>query len=408
MGKKPSKKEPGITLKEELKQIVPWGRDAYDDDGYEEDSDSDSDPSLGQTGQWGSQHKAEWSKAHNKRLTKKKRSPKEEEKRENKALGGTPKKGARSSPRQRRRLGERRQLTPMPYGMPLFNLKSDMPSPKKLDFDSTGPLTPPPTPSPTSPSPPPVMPATTSLKPVRSAPPPPVTSTAPISKVASARVKSSHPKKLPAPSAPVQLTPRPPQVMSTSNHALPLSYPQSNGSLPTEQLRRSLAGPTPLSKVEAGLGASPGGRIPPHHLPSQNLAMQVMQGSQSRVEEEKEEEEVKESDSDDDSFTSSSEENDSDTSDTEESSEEEEDSMVHATKVEAPQHVTIPMRPMMAMNRGMFGARRAKQAMMRMKVARYPRILRRPIVNLDTIDEVRDEVIHETVSYKVSQSEYVH
>ena len=112
------------------------------------------------------------------------------------------------------------------------------------------------------------------------------------------------------------------------------------------------------------------------------------------------EEEEQQSDSTD-SFTDSSEEEEEDTesSDTGESSDEEDDSMVKATHVEAPSHISIPMRPIMAKNKAMFGARAARQAMMRMKAARYPRILRRQIIKLDTIEEDKFEKVHQTVSH---------
>lgn len=154
--------------------------------------------------------------------------------------------------------------------------------------------------------------------------------------------------------------------------------------------------PSPIALGKRG--GHPGSlpvKTPPHQLPSQHLALQKRQITRQEAVEEEEEE----SDSDDDSFTSSSEEGES--SETEESSEEDEDSMVQATRVEAPRHVSIPMRPLMAMNKG-FGARKAKQAMMRMKVQRYPRILRQPIIKLDTIEEVRDEIVHQMVSHAVA------
>ena len=89
----------------------------------------------------------------------------------------------------------------------------------------------------------------------------------------------------------------------------------------------------------------------------------------------------KEEDSDD-SFTSSSdEETESSEDDSSGSDNEEED------------------RPIMARNMGIHGARIAKEVMQRMKNQRYPSIFRKPIVTLDTVIEVRHEIVYEAVSF---------
>lgn len=417
LGKKPMMKKPGLSLKEELLEKS-WGRDAYDND---DASNSDE----GESKQRPSHHKISRSKVHPKQLSKKKRSSKVEDRKLPAMLGGYG-----SSPRQKRKLlGEQRQLTPYPANAPLFTLKSDMPVPKKLDFDSDSPSSPPVSPSATTPSATshatpttphvqttsaqpytitPLKQATSDnsvLKPVRPAPPPPQPSTAPppkpstapIAKVASARTKrpmaakpvqqpvnnrpntqdSSPPSPAPPPPTPLPPTPPPPSPPSYRTIARPLSS--------ADALDRQ------RDRLEAQLL---------RQLGSQNHAIKKQT---SGTNEEKEDDEDM-SDSSDESLTDSSEEEDDDddeeeeTSDTEESSDDEDGSMVEATRVEAPRHVTIPMRPIMAKNKAMLGARAAKNAMMRMKSARYPRILRRQVIKLETIDEVRYEKIHETVS----------
>ena len=85
-------------------------------------------------------------------------------------------------------------------------------------------------------------------------------------------------------------------------------------------------------------------------------------------------------DSDDSSFTSSSDEETESSESGDGSDDEEED------------------RPIMARNMGIHGARIAKEVMQRMKNQRYPSIFRKPIITLDTVLEVRHEIVYETVS----------
>lgn len=85
-------------------------------------------------------------------------------------------------------------------------------------------------------------------------------------------------------------------------------------------------------------------------------------------------------DSDDSSFTSSSDEETESSESGDRSDDEEED------------------RPIMARNMGIHGARIAKEVMQRMKNQRYPSIFRKPIITLDTVLEVRHEIVYETVS----------
>ena len=358
-GKIRPKKQSGMTLKEEL--LSSRGRDAYDDDGDEEGSDEEVRQAARRTG-----NRLARNKVNPKQLSKKKRSVKVEDLRGIK--GSAMLEGYKtSSPRVRKKLGEQRQLTPYPSNAPLYNIKSDLPTPKTLDFDSDDPVSPPPPSSPVQQTKsqlqrqaaPPV------LKPVRPAPQPPRTSSAPIAKAVSTRGK-----RAPAPQSPPQqpVTNRPSQP--GSNNAAPIAKPLLEA----------------LNKQQDNSGA-----LAPHQFASQHF---VLRKQTSTVEKAKEEEE--ESDSTD-SFTDSSEE-ETETSETDESSDEDADSMVTATHVEAPSHVTIPMRPISAKNKALFGARAARQAMMRMKAARYPRILRKQIVKLDTIDENKFERIHQTVS----------
>lgn len=355
-----------MNLKEEL--LSSCGRDAYDDDGDEEVSDEEVRQAARRTGS-----KLARSKVNPKQLTKKKRSAKVEDLRGIK--GSAMLEGYKtSSPRVRKKLGEQRQLTPYPSNAPLYNIKSDLPTPKTLDFDSDEPVSPPPPPSPVqqTKSQPQQQATPAVLKPVRPAPQPPKTTSAPISKAVSTRGRRPPPPKSP-PQQPVAN--RPTQLNGT-NGAAPIAKP----------LLEALNKQTENSGILA-----------PRQFASQHFVLRRQMPTVEKVVEKEEEEE---SDSTD-SFTDSSEEEEeeTETSETDESSDEDADSsMVKATHVEAPSHISIPMRPISAKNKALFGARAARQAMMRMKAARYPRLLRKQIVKLDTIDENKFEKIHQTVS----------
>ena len=364
LGKIPfAKKSSGMNLKEEL--LSSCGRDAYDD--VDEEGSDEDRAELRQATRRPSNRIAR-SKVNPKQLSKKKRSAKVEDFRGIK--GSAMIEGYKaSSPRVRKKLGEQRQLTPYPSNAPVYNIKSDLPVPKSLDFDSDDPVSPPPPPSPvqqTKSQQRQAAPAV--LKPVRPAPLPPKTTSAPIAKAVSTRGKRAL-----APQSPTQQPNRPNQLNGA--HAAPLAQPLFDA------LNRQKENPSNLA---------------PRQFASQHFVLR----RQTSTTEKAVEEEEQQSDSTD-SFTDSSEEEEEDTesSDTGESSDEEDDSMVKATHVEAPSHISIPMRPIMAKNKAMFGARAARQAMMRMKAARYPRILRRQIIKLDTIEEDKFEKVHQTVSH---------
>ena len=356
-----SKKSSGMNLKEEL--LSSRGREAYDEDGDEEGSDEEVRQAARRIG-----NRLARSKMNAKQLSKKKRSTKVEDLRGIK--GSAMLEGYKaSSPRVRKKLGEQRQLTPYPSNAPVYNIKSDLSTPKTLDFDSDDPVSPPPPSSPVqqAKSQPRRQAAPAVLKPVRPAPQPPRTSSAPIAKAVSTRSKR--------PLAPKS----PPQQPVANRHS------QSNGTN-TAPIAKPL-----LEALNKQQGNS--GNLAPRQFASQHF---VLRKQTSTVEKAEEKEEEEESDSTD-SFTDSSEEEETETSETDGSSDEDAESMVKATHVEAPSHLSIPMRPISAKNKALFGARAARQAMMRMKAARYPRILRKQIIKLDTIDENKFEKIHQTV-----------
>ena len=59
----------------------------------------------------------------------------------------------------------------------------------------------------------------------------------------------------------------------------------------------------------------------------------------------------------------------------------------------------MPKRPIMARNIGMGRPRRGLGGINRARLmARYPRLLRKKVIRLPTIDEVPEEILHEAVS----------
>ena len=107
-------------------------------------------------------------------------------------------------------------------------------------------------------------------------------------------------------------------------------------------------------------------------------------GSSSSSEEDEEGEEEEEEEDDD-----------------EEEEEERGSSPDEGKKNQRKRRMTPPItvqRPVMARNAGMSRTVQTAGLNNVRKQTRYPRLLRKKVVNLDTIDEIQDEIIHEAVS----------
>ena len=348
LGKKSGKRvNPSLplNLKEELKQRVRWGRDAYDDN----EADSDDNKPLSAAIQKLKQRR------------KKQLQPSEEEDNQSRA------KKSSSSPQKF--LRAERLPTPRP-GMPANFPVSDLPLPRKLTYEESSPLTPHrnPPPSPTV-----KTSGETGRKPARTAPKPPFVPNAPIAKAVSARHKGAKqisPQNSATHLSQQQLVNSLNQALARPDHAVPKVLRQANYQAgPTNSPTSNMIESRSLT-VQQRVGGS---THSPRHLLQRQAAVDEV-----------------EDDSDDSSFTSTSDSS----SESDDSSDEESDHIVQA-RHSVPSLSTA--RPIMARNMGLHAARMARQAMQRMKNQRYPSIFRKPIVKLSTIVEVRDEIVYEKV-----------
>lgn len=334
-------------LKEELKQRMGWGRDAYDDNEDNEVDSVDDKPLSVQ--------------AQKSKQKRKKQLQTSEEKEDQQRA-----KKSFVSPRKPHKF--ERVPTPRPGLLMNFPM-SDLPVPKRLNYEDAIPLPPPQVQKP-SVSSTAKTPNEAALKPSRPAPKPPNVPSAPITKAVSARQKAGKQSGL----------------QTTTTHS---SQQQFMNSL--NQVLARPGGVVPKVLNPSHHQTSPPDSPTSNEIENELLAMQLKVGSvnprsllqrQAAVE--------MADDSDDSSFTSSS-----DSSSETDDSSDESDHIVQARQ-------SIPVfntaRPIMARNMGLHEARMARQTMQRMKNQRYPSILRKPIIKLGTITEIQDEVIYEKVS----------
>lgn len=266
-----------------------------------------------------------------------------------KPAGGKRKKKQEVDPKQKKSLAQRRQVTPIPSLQNVQVPKSDFLSKPRIQPVRVAP--PPPTTSlpPPSPIPPPIPPMPSS--PVEEEEEKKIAPSAPIAKAASARGKKPLSR---------QDTPSPDGFANQLQQALTTAQGQQPKAVNHSQMQRKIT-PVPAQMTTNALLNRP------------KLQRQPAIDRHSSVEEQ---------DSDDSSFTSSSEE---------ETESSDDDSSDYDSDEGGD-------RPIMARNMGIHGARIAKEVMQRMKNQRYPSIFLKPIITLDTIAEVRYEILYEAVS----------
>lgn len=217
-------------------------------------------------------------------------------------------------------------------------------------------------PAPPPPPTPPEEDRNTKVKPLTLPSPPPPAIATPIAKAASARSRKSPMQRQDTPAPSVGFASQLSEALQSAQGQDPkvLHY-QPPISPAGHEMRSFTALHTSINRSnQQSLGPRP-----------------KMQRQASLNEESKEES--------DDSFTSSSDEETESSEDDDSSGSDDEEEY----------------RPIMARNMGIHGAKIAKEVMQRMKNQRYPSIFRKPIVTLDTVIEVRHEIVYEAVSFTI-------